>query len=647
MATFEHLHHLLEQSLRDLQAESDEQSSREEAELTQALHRLNGHLAEILSSTGDPGVWSESHLEPLPTRISPVSPVSAPGSLCCMTNTDGTIMMANEATCEQFGIEGSKLGVISLADFMGQEEWVRIVRSLRSVRPSQNSVTFVVPFHPPGGSLGNVRCSVTPMGDHSRKITAWLWNVQPEGAQPGSPPVSSFVQRLETQLLAGQSVNACLTRICENLVQTFGYPFVWIATVRDGQTVQLRASAVSPKLDWEVHGPVWWARIAQQDTLAQACVADELSLVSGDGPYTGEFSWYPRAFPLHEACCLPLVRQGDLSGLMVVCSDKPNVFGQTARDWLKRLGAQIQGLVVHGRDLEQWRLHSAIMNSMTDAVCVTDSQGHLEWVNEAYTARFGVSAEHVLGAPLRSFPYAQLQDQWPQVTPGPKKIAVTTSEIMEKGKDGESFVFEQVLTPLFDNAGEVTHFVAILRDVTARKVAEMEMKYQAYHDSLTDLPNRVMFEDHLRLAIAQARRNGNLVALLFLDLDNFKAVNDQYGHQMGDRLLRVVAKRLVSCVRTTDTVSRLSGDEFVMILQNLDRIQDVRQVAQKILQCLTPPIRLNGCEVSIQTSIGISVYPKDSTDPRHLIEIADQAMYRSKEAGGCGWYFATPEWNFK
>ncbi len=136
------------------------------------------------------------------------------------------------------------------------------------------------------------------------------------------------------------------------------------------------------------------------------------------------------------------------------------------------------------------------------------------------------------------------------------EVCCVKTEVMEKGSNGESLVLEQVLTPLVDAQGKTTHFIVILHDVTARAVSEMQMKHQAYHDVLTDLPNRIMFEDRLQQALAQARRDGTLLALMFLDLDNFKCINDQYGHQMGDRLLRVVAKRLVTCVRTTDTVSR-------------------------------------------------------------------------------------------
>jgi diguanylate cyclase (GGDEF)-like protein len=253
----------------------------------------------------------------------------------------------------------------------------------------------------------------------------------------------------------------------------------------------------------------------------------------------------------------------------------------------------------------------------------------------------------VLGAPLRSFPHAQLQQAWSNLDSTATEIGCVKTEVMEKGSHGESLVLDQVLTPLVDAEGKITHFVVILHDVTARAVAEIQMKHQAYHDALTDLPNRIMFEDRLQLALAQARRDGTLVALLFLDLDNFKSINDQHGHPMGDRLLRVVAKRLIASVRTTDTVSRLSGDEFTIILQGLDRIQDIRQVARKIVDCLAAPIHLGGQDIFVQTSIGIAVSPTDSTDPHRLLAMADQAMYRAKDFGGQRWYFATPEWNME
>ena len=647
VATFHQLQLLLEQSLRDLHAESSDLESAQEQELSQALQRLTGRLNDILveSTDSDPSdelVGAGSS----PGTSTPYGVPLSQAPIHLMTSCDGVVLMANDAAVDALNMHVANIGTVSLAEWIPYEEWRLIRQQLKTVEPPKGSETWVVNMGLSEDSLQKMICSVVPMLDQSRKVTTWHWELRKHIDSPRSHTFATLVQGLETEILNGQSLDYCLKRICDELMQTIGYPFVWLATVRNGQRIQLRAQAVTPDLDWDAQGPPWWASISRQDELAQACVASEGSLFSRDNPLTGEFAWFPSAFHLQEAYCLPL-GHGDLSGLLVVCSTMTKAFDLSVREWLKALGHQIESVMARGMEIEQLRLHSAVIGSVHDAVCVTDPQGRLEWVNQAFSKVLGLTPCQVLGSPLRSFPHAQLQEAWPTLESPNMAIGCVKTEIMEKGINGESLVLEQVLTPLIDAQGKTTHFIVILHDVTARAVAEMQMKHQAYHDALTDLPNRIMFEDRLQLALAQARRDGTLLALLFLDLDNFKSINDQHGHQMGDRLLRVVAKRLVTCVRTTDTVSRLSGDEFTIILQGLDRIQDIRQVAQKIVDCLTPPIFLGGQDIPVQTSIGIAVSPKDSTDPRRLLAIADQAMYQAKDFGGQRWYFATPEWNIE
>lgn len=645
VATFHQLQQLLEQSLRDLHGGSRDLDSAQEQKLSQALQRLTGRLRHILaessnSDRSDDFVVSGSSLSPsTPDSV----PLSQP-PIHLMTSCDGVILMANDAAVDVLHMDVHSIGTVSLAERIPYEEWRLIQQQLKTLEPQKGSVTWVVTMDLSGDSSKKMICSVEPMFDQSRNVTAWHWELCEHIDSARSDPFATLVQGLETELLNGQSLDSCLKRICDGLVQTFGYPFVWMATVRNGQRIQLRAQAVTSDLDWDAQGPLWWASISRQEELAQACVGSEGSLVSPDSPYTGEFSWFPSAFHLQEVYCLPL-GQGDLSGLLVVCSRMPKAFDLSVQGWLEVLGEQIERVMARGMEMEQLRLHSAVIGSVHDAVCVTDPHGCVEWVNQAYTKLLGVTLCQVLGAPLRSFPHAQLQEARPTLKSPTPVMGCVKTEVMEKGSNGESLVLEQVLTPLVDAQGMTTHFVVILHDVTARAVAELQMKHQVYHDALTGLPNRIMFEDRLQQALAQARRDGSLLALLFLDLDNFKSINDQHGHQMGDRLLRVVAKRLVTCVRTTDTVSRLSGDEFTIILQGIERIQDIRQVAQKIVDCLTAPIHLSGQAVPVQISIGIAVSPKDATDPDRLLAIADQAMYRAKDFGGQRWYFATSEWN--
>jgi diguanylate cyclase (GGDEF)-like protein/PAS domain S-box-containing protein len=646
VATFNQLHQLLQQSLRDFQAESSDLSDAQEQELSEALHRLTGRLSEILATTSEPSLSPElpAASEATVSFTAPISPLEK-HQIHFVTSCEGVILMANDAVCEALGMDLASMGKVSVSEYVPQDEWRIILSHLYAPGHSLGSGILMLTLRLSERPSRKVPCVVTPMFDQSQKVTAWHWGVTLEAEPPSAQPFIQLVQNLEAQLFAGQSMDACLTKICEGLVHTFGFPCVWMATVRKGYGAQLRAHAVTADLDWESHGPSWWNEVSRQDGLVRACGASDVFLLSTCGPQSSETAWVPPVFQLHDTLCIPLGRQSDLSGVLVVCSASPRMFDVKVKGWLRALGDQIERLMARGRQLEQWRLQSAAIGSVNDAVCVTDPQGRLEWVNDAYSALLGLAPQQLLGSPLSSFPHAQLQAMMHPYESSTRNPGCVKTEIMQTGKNGESLVLEQVVTPLVNEQGQLTHFVAILHDVTARKAQELLMKHQAYHDPLTDLPNRIMFEDRLEQALAHARRNGTLLALFFLDLDNFKAINDHYGHQTGDRVLRVIAKRLETCVRSTDTVARLCGDEFTVILQGLDRIQDIRQVAEKILECLTPPIRWGGQDIPIQISIGIAVYPKDSTDPHRLLEIADQAMYRAKECGGQSWYFATSEWN--
>lgn len=178
------------------------------------------------------------------------------------------------------------------------------------------------------------------------------------------------------------------------------------------------------------------------------------------------------------------------------------------------------------------------------------------------------------------------------------------------------------------------HVAIILSLATVRKETEARIVHLALHDPLTDLPNRTLFYDRLKQALAQAKRHGRKAGVLFVDLDRFKAINDSLGHETGDELLKIVAERLVRCVRSTDTVARLSGDEFTLVLQDLNREQDAGHVAQKVLDAVGHPVTVGSQEIPITASVGIALYPFDATEPEALIALADRAMYRAKEKGG-------------
>jgi diguanylate cyclase (GGDEF)-like protein len=207
-------------------------------------------------------------------------------------------------------------------------------------------------------------------------------------------------------------------------------------------------------------------------------------------------------------------------------------------------------------------------------------------------------------------------------------------EIWNRRKDGEIYPVWQSITAVKTDDGKVTHYVGTMIDITARKAAEEQMRHIAHYDVLTDLPNRILLADRLQQALAQARRMTTKLALMYIDLDKFKPVNDNFGHDVGDLLLKEVASQLLSCIkRESDTVARLGGDEFVVLLSNYEHETDLVILAENILNALSDPFSIEGNLLNISSSIGIATYPADGTDTISLMKNADTAMYQAKHAG--------------
>ncbi|MFQ5859710.1 MAG: EAL domain-containing protein, partial [Anaerolineae bacterium] len=218
-------------------------------------------------------------------------------------------------------------------------------------------------------------------------------------------------------------------------------------------------------------------------------------------------------------------------------------------------------------------------------------------------------------------------------------------ELEMRRADGRSMWISLSVKPVRDAEGRIVESRAMAVDITERKRAEGMIRHLAYHDAVTDLPNRALFKDRLALALAQARRNKQMLAVMFLDLDRFKVVNDTAGHAEGDRLLQSVGKQLKDLLRESDTVARVGGDEFTLLLPGITRVEDAVEIAKKILKSLQQPCVMAGHEFHITTSIGITVYPADGEDAETLLRNADIAMYRAKEEGRNNYQLYTPAMN--
>lgn len=270
-----------------------------------------------------------------------------------------------------------------------------------------------------------------------------------------------------------------------------------------------------------------------------------------------------------------------------------------------------------------------------ESIMVTDAKQVVLRVNHAFTALFGYSAQDAVGVTPRILQSgrhdpAYYAAMWEGIT----RSGAWQGEIWDRRKNGEHFPVWLSITAVSGDDGGVSHYVATHTDITLRKAAEVEIQQLAYYDPLTGLPNRRLLQDRLHQAMSQAKRERSRLALLFLDLDKFKPVNDDFGHQAGDELLQAVAQRLQTCVRESDTVARIGGDEFVVLLPVIEAAPDARAVARKIHDALIAPFVLSqGQSVTISSSTGIAIYPEHGSNDAELTQHADAAMYQAKAAG--------------
>jgi diguanylate cyclase (GGDEF)-like protein/PAS domain S-box-containing protein len=285
---------------------------------------------------------------------------------------------------------------------------------------------------------------------------------------------------------------------------------------------------------------------------------------------------------------------------------------------------------------------ASIVESSDDAIMATDTAGLIAIWNAGAERLFGLSAEEIKGKHLATLAPAERREYLERLC---REGQVSHLDMEYRRRDGSQIHVSLNLSPLRGADGVVVGFSVIARDVTRRTEREESIRHQALHDPLTDLPNRKLFMDFLALELAQARRNRKNLAVLFLDLDHFKQINDTLGHAAGDLLLQAVANRLKECVRESDTVARIGGDEFNVLMPDLHQTDDVGTVVGKIMGVFEAPFRLDNVEISATTSVGVSMFPADGQSSIDLVQKADSAMYVAKQTSGNSYQFYNAEIN--
>ncbi len=299
----------------------------------------------------------------------------------------------------------------------------------------------------------------------------------------------------------------------------------------------------------------------------------------------------------------------------------------------------------HARQTEErLRLAASVFENTDEGVVITDAEGTIVEVNRAFTEIQGYARDEVIGKNPRIFKSGRHDDAfyrslWHTL----EKTGHWRGELWNRRKNGELFPKWQTISRVTDSSGRVTHYVGVFSDVTQIKRSQEQLEHLVQHDALTDLPNRLLLNERLEQAIKHAERQQTQLAVIFLDLDNFKHINDSLGHPVGDQLLQAVASELLQAVRQDDTVARIGGDEFVLLLEDIGKPEHAGIAAQKVMSAFDQPFQLDNRSIRITASLGICICPEDGKDPATLLRNADSAMYRAKKEGRNTYQFYTEE----
>ena len=494
------------------------------------------------------------------------------------------------------------------------------------------------------GSLIDISISAAPVRNEQGDIKVVMGVAEDITGRKRTQAVEALLYEIDQFVLQGRALDSILYHVCECLVDIFACPLVCVCTKEEDGSIGISAQAgtrvnhlrnlhVLCNNTSDCQCPI---SLAIRKGYTQTSDMQEPSFIQ----YREKVSGYG----LQSFISVPLCTQGKIFGALNLYDLKPNAFDAKTVQFLENLATRISVALLTATDQQLLQLQAVAMSSMAHAVFITDCNGRITWVNKAFTRLSGYPAEEVYGQTPSLFKSGKhdtsfYQTIWQTILSG----EVWRGEIVNRRKDGGLYTVQQTITPLRDIQGKIVHFVAIHDDITDKKQSDAHIPYMAYYDTLTNLPNRSLFHDRLHRELAHAHRNGRMLAVMFLDLDRFKVINDTLGHTYGDQALKAVAERLKGCVRESDTVSRWGGDEFIFIITDIIQPQDVAFIAHKIFNEMSSPFLLEEREVYITPTIGIAVYPLDASDAENLIKKADTAMYHGKERGRNTFKFYTQE----
>lgn len=551
-----------------------------------------------------------------------------------LLKADGEVLAINEVGAKRFGRHIGEIIGNNLYDYMPPElahtrrEWV--AQTLRSREPvafedRRSGIDFHTTLYPIVDDHGEV----IQVAVYAKDITA----------QRRAAHVEQMLHALDRHVLSGATQTTILEYLCREVVHIFNLRLAWVGRKeRDGSiSIQTGAGPALGYLDDLRTIGVRWDQTAHGAGPAGSAIRSGfIQRTRIDSPQFSPWREAAEHYAFRGIIALPLLVRGEIFGVVTLYADDADLLENgPVREWLDAITDRLRLTLDSMMDHNQLRLLGTALGAAGNGVMITDKDGRIQWVNEAFTRMSGYSMAELLGQTPRILKSGEhdacyYEELWQAIGNG----RLWSGDTVERAKDGTCYTVRQTITPILGDDGQASHFITIHEDITQQKADEERIQFLAHYDQLTELPNRRLFQDRLQQALALSSRNTHGVGLLFLDLDRFKMINDTLGHAAGDLLLQQVAQRLRQCLRESDTVARIGGDEFTVLMPLIQHREECAAVAEKIVTVLSCPFDLNGTEVRSGTSIGIATCPADGTSSDELLRAADAAMYRAKSAGG-------------
>lgn len=443
-------------------------------------------------------------------------------------------------------------------------------------------------------------------------------------------------------------------RICDVAVEQGGFVLAWLGRV---DALQVTPLAWSSALGQEVSlGPISVADQRRMGTplfraIENQYVTWEHEITADAG--MGQLDDPHRPGASHSLAVVPISSEGEVSAVLVLCSPQTDLFNAAMTDLLRNLAEDLgRAMEMHASRRERSRaerrvrLLSSAVEQSADAVCMLDVEGVIEYTNPRFSELTGFSETELVGRSPRALCFDEGEAaKFDKVLTDLRQGRKWRGELIKRKKNGERFWCMDTISPIRDPQGRIIQYVSTSEDYTALKRAQEKIQELAFYDPLTGLPNRRLLQERLRAAIRGLRGSGELVAVLLLDMDRFKLINDTKGHHYGDRLLKVAAQRLQDLVSAEDTAARLGGDEFAVVLSGIEHSHDAAFLAERILHSMRESVVLEDVTIPTSVSIGIALCPVDGEDINELLRKADIAMYHAKSQGRNNFQYFTSDIN--